>query len=200
MVRIFLFFFIVTSFFIKAGNPRWDDSIDINNPDLTVNVVAQQCHKSLINAPDELEQWCNKAINMGYWNALVPLSLHSGNGSRLVQEATKRVNAKEPNAYATLAWLYETGMFVKQDINYAIALHEEFLVLDTKLLESQVTSAHEELAKLFAVKKNWQAVSRHAQYVIINSKLAFNRENATRLMKMAQEELALENNKSNSIN
>jgi hypothetical protein len=194
MVKSFLFLLIMISFCINASNPRWDNSIDINDPDLSIKVVAQQCHKSLINAPDELEQWCNKAINMGYWNALVPLSLHSGNGEQLVKEATKRVNEKEPTAYGILAWLYETGMFVTQDIGYAISLHEELLRLDIKLPQSQITSTHDELAKLYAVQENWLAVSQHAQYVINNSNLEYLKGNALRLIKLAQAKISLENN------
>jgi hypothetical protein len=193
MVKKFLFFLIMISFCINASNPRWDNSIDINDPDLSIKVVAQQCHKSLINAPDELEKWCNKAISMGYWNALVPLSLHSGNGEQLVKEATKRVNEKEPTAYGILAWLYETRMFVTQDIGYAISLHEELLRLDIKLPQSQITSTHDELAKLYAVQENWLAVSQHAQYVIHNSNLEYRKINALKLIKKAQKLVFLEN-------
>ncbi|MBO1895170.1 hypothetical protein HNW13_005160 [Shewanella sp. BF02_Schw] len=93
MVKPFLLSFILVAIFANAAGPRWDDSIDIDDPNLTINVAAEQCQKSLINAPEKLELWCEKAINMGYWRGLVPLSLHTGNGERLLKEATKRVNA-----------------------------------------------------------------------------------------------------------
>jgi hypothetical protein len=189
MVKPFLLFFIFVAIFANAAGPRWDNSIDIDDPNLTINVAAEQCQKSLINAPEKLELWCEKAINMGYWRSLVPLSLHTGNGDRLVQEATKRVIAKDPTAYSTLAWLYEGGMFVDQDINYAISLHKEFLALDVELPKSSVTATHEELAKLYKIQQNWLAVSEHAQYVFDNTTLEFNKEYAARLMKLAQDKL-----------
>jgi hypothetical protein len=192
MVKSFLFSLIMISFVINAENARWDNSIDINNPNLTIKVITQQCNKSLINAPDELEMWCEKTIDMGNWNALVPLSLHSGNGERLVKEATKRVKDKDPNAYATLAWIYATGMFIKQDIDYAISLYEDLLKLDVQLPEAQVSSTHNELATLYSVKQNWLAVVEHAQYVINMSQLEHDRDNAFRLLKVAQNKISLD--------
>jgi hypothetical protein len=189
MVKPFLLFFILVAIFANAAGPRWDDSIDIDDPNLTINVAAEQCQKSLINAPEKLELWCEKAINMGYWRGLVPLSLHTGNGDRLVKEATKRVNAKDPIAYSTLAWVYEGGMFVDQDINYAISLHKKLLALDVDLPKSSVTATHEELAKLYKIQQNWLAVSEHAQYVFNNTTFEFNKEYAARLMKLAQDKL-----------
>jgi hypothetical protein len=192
MVKPFLLFFILVAIFANAAGPRWDNSIDIDDPNLTINVAAEQCQKSLINAPEKLELWCEKAINMGYWRGLVPLSLHTGNGDRLVKEATKRVNAKDPIAYSTLAWVYEGGMFVDQDINYAISLHKKLLALDVDLPKSSVTATHEELAKLYKIQRNWLAVSEHAQYVFNNTTFEFNKEYAARLMKLAQDKLVEE--------
>jgi hypothetical protein len=182
----------LVAIFANAAGPRWDNSIDIDDPNLTINVAAEQCQKSLINAPEKLELWCEKAINMGYWRGLVPLSLHTGNGDRLVKEATKRVNAKDPIAYSTLAWVYEGGMFVDQDINYAISLHKKLLALDVDLPKSSVTATHEELAKLYKIQRNWLAVSEHAQYVFNNTTFEFNKEYAARLMKLAQDKLVEE--------
>ncbi|WP_164839135.1 hypothetical protein [Shewanella livingstonensis] len=129
---------------------------------------------------------------MGYWRGLVPLSLHTGNGVRLVKEATKRVNEKDPMAYSTLAWLYESGMFIAQDINHAISLHKEFLALDVELPKSSVTAAHEELAKLYKIQQNWLAVSDHAQYVFDNTTFEFNKKYAAQLIKIAQDKLVEE--------
>tara|TARA_B110000211_G_C14013459_1_gene524302 strand:+ start:760 stop:1344 length:585 start_codon:yes stop_codon:yes gene_type:complete len=179
---------------IYAAGPRWDNSIDINDPDLTVITAAQQCHKSLINAPEYLEEWCEKAYSMGYWKALITLSLHTGDGTRLLEEAKKRVAAKEIEAYSTLAWLYGSGMFVGQDIDNAISLHKEFLALDTELPNSLVTTAHFELASLYKSQHNWLAVKEHAQYVIEHSALAYDKEQAVSLLQLANEKAQLKIN------
>tara|TARA_B100001063_G_scaffold245725_1_gene282242 strand:- start:3164 stop:3757 length:594 start_codon:yes stop_codon:yes gene_type:complete len=176
---------------IYAAGPRWDNTIDINDPDLTVITAAQQCHKSLINAPEYLEEWCEKAYSMGYWKALITLSLHTGDGTRLLEEAKKRVAAKEIEAYSTLAWLYGSGMFVGQDINNAISLHKEFLALDAELPNSLVTTAHFELASLYKSQHNWLAVKEHAQYVIEHSALAYDKEQAVSLLQLAKEKAQL---------
>ncbi|TMO75265.1 hypothetical protein CWC17_06655 [Pseudoalteromonas sp. S3785] len=179
---------------IYAAGPRWDNTIDINDPDLTVITAAQQCHKSLINAPEYLEEWCEKAYSMGYWKALITLSLHTGDGTRLLEEAKKRVAAKEIEAYSTLAWLYGSGMFVGQDIDNAISLHKEFLALDTELPDSLVTTAHFELASLYKSQHNWLAVKEHAQYVIEHSALAYDKEQAVSLLQLAKEKAQLKIN------
>ncbi|MCQ8820162.1 hypothetical protein NQT65_08105 [Pseudoalteromonas agarivorans] len=176
---------------IYAAGPRWDNTIDINDPDLTVITAAQQCHKSLINAPEYLKEWCEKAYSMGYWKALITLSLHTGDGTRLLEEAKKRVAAKEIEAYSTLAWLYGSGMFVGQDINNAISLHKEFLALDAELPNSLVTTAHFELASLYKSQHNWLAVKEHAQYVIEHSALAYDKEQAVSLLQLAKEKAQL---------
>jgi hypothetical protein len=176
---------------IYAAGPRWDNTIDINDPDLTVITAAQQCHKSLINAPEYLEEWCEKAYSMGYWKALITLSLHTGDGTRLLEEAKKRVAAKEIEAYSTLAWLYGSGMFVGQDINNAISLHKEFLALDAELPNSLVTTAHFELASLYKSQHNWLAVKEHAQYVIEHSALAYDKEQAVSLLQLSKEKAQL---------
>ncbi|GEB71413.1 hypothetical protein [Pseudoalteromonas carrageenovora] len=179
---------------IYAAGPRWDNTIGINDPDLTVITAAQQCHKSLINAPEYLEEWCEKAYSMGYWKALITLSLHTGDGTRLLEEAKKRVAAKEIEAYSTLAWLYGSGMFVGQDIDNAISLHKEFLALDTELPNSLVTTAHFELASLYKSQHNWLAVKEHAQYVIEHSALAYDKEQAVSLLQLANEKAQLKIN------
>ena len=179
---------------IYAAGPRWDNTIDINDPDLTVITAAQQCHKSLINAPEYLEEWCEKAYSMGYWKALITLSLHTGDGTRLLEEAKKRVAAKEIEAYSTLAWLYGSGMFVGQDIDNAISLHKEFLALDTELPNSLVTTAHFELASLYKSQHNWLAVKELAQYVIEHSALAYDKEQAVSLLQLANEKAQLKIN------
>lgn len=179
---------------IYAAGPRWDNTIDINDPDLTVITAAQQCHKSLINAPEYLEEWCEKAYSMGYWKALITLSLHTGDGTRLLEEAKKRVAAKEIEAYSTLAWLYGSGMFVGQDIDNAISLHKEFLALDAELPNSLVTTAHFELASLYKSQHNWLAVKEHAQYVIEHSALAYDKEQAVSLLQLANEKAQLKIN------
>ncbi|KAA1156168.1 hypothetical protein [Pseudoalteromonas fuliginea] len=193
MTKILLLLIIMAPSIYAAG-PRWDNSIDIHDPDLTVTTAAQQCHKSLINAPEYLEEWCEKSYSMGYWKALITLSLHTGDGTRLLKEARKRVAAKEIEAYSTLAWLYGSGMFVGQDINNAISLHKEFLALDAELPNSLVTSAHFELASLYKSQHNWLAVKEHAQYVIEHSALAYDKEQAVSLLQLAKEKAQLKMN------
>jgi hypothetical protein len=51
MAKTFLFAFIIVISFANAAGPRWDNSIDIDDPNLTINVAAEQYQKSLINAP-----------------------------------------------------------------------------------------------------------------------------------------------------
>ena len=194
MDKIILLLLIIMAPSIYAAGPRWDNTIDINDPDLTVITAAQQCHKSLINAPEYLEVWCEKAYSMGYWKALITLSLHTGDGTRLLEEAKKRVAAKEIEAYSTLAWLYRSGMFVGQDIDNAISLHKEFLALDTELPDSLVTTAHFELASLYKSQHNWLAVKEHAQYVIEHSALAYDKEQAVSLLQLAKEKAQLKIN------
>jgi len=75
--NIFVCFVIVISFTNAAG-PRWNNSIDIDDHNLTINVAVQQCQKNLINAPKSWSYCVKKAINMGSWRGLVPLSLHTG--------------------------------------------------------------------------------------------------------------------------
>ncbi|KPZ55494.1 hypothetical protein AN391_02541 [Pseudoalteromonas sp. P1-13-1a] len=194
MDKIILLLLVIMAPSIYAAGPRWDNTIDINDPDLTVITAAQQCHKSLINAPEYLEEWCEKAYSMGYWKALITLSLHTGDGTRLLEEAKKRVAAKEIEAYSTLAWLYGSGMFVGQDIDNAISLHKEFLALDIELPDSLVTTAHFELASLYKSQHNWLAVKEHAQYVIEHSALAYDKEQAVSLLQLAKEKAQLKIN------
>ncbi|CAM4253728.1 hypothetical protein [Pseudoalteromonas ostreae] len=187
MVKVFFSIFLFISFNVNSGGPRWDDSIDINDPDIAVKVVVQQCHKSLINAPELLEEWCEKAIEMGYWRGLIPLSLHTGDGTRLVNEATQRVKNNEPRAYFTLASLYRDGQFVEKDLNKAISIYSALLALNVETVDALVNSAHLELAKLYYTQKNWLAVTEHAQYVIDNSALELDKKQAVNLLESAKE-------------
>lgn len=186
MFRI-LFLLCVFSPLLYAAGPRWDNSIDINDPDLTGEVAAEQCHKSLINAPEKLELWCEKAIEMGYWNSLVTLSMHIGDGSRLIAEAKKRMEKKEPKAYSILAWLYRTGTFVEQDINYAMSLYKELITLDIERPNSLITAAHLELAYLYKAQQNWAAMGEHAQYVYENTMINYHKELAEELLALAEQ-------------
>lgn len=75
MVKALLLTLTLLPATLSAAGPRWDHSIKIDDPKLTAEVAARQCHKSFINAPELLEAWCEKAYEMGYWSALVPISL-----------------------------------------------------------------------------------------------------------------------------
>ncbi|TMP08041.1 hypothetical protein CWC09_08995, partial [Pseudoalteromonas ruthenica] len=96
MVKALLLTLTLLPATLSAAGPRWDHSIKIDDPKLTAELAARQCHKSLINAPELLEAWCEKAYEMDYWSALVPISLHTGDGTRLVAEAKERLKNKEP--------------------------------------------------------------------------------------------------------
>lgn len=187
MVKVLFFISLLVAFHVNSAGPRWDDSIDINDPELTVKVVAQQCHKSLINAPELLEEWCEKAVSMGYWRGLIPLSLHTGDGTRLVNEAARRVKNNEPSAYITLASLYSDGQFVEKDINKAISIYYELLALNAETVDTLSIRAHLELAKLYNTQQNWLAVTEHAQYVVDNSTLDFDKTQAANLLELAKE-------------
>ena len=177
---------LIPSTLIAAG-PSWDHSIKIDEPKLTVKEAAQQCHKSLINAPELLEAWCEKAYEMGYWSALVPISLHTGDGTRLVAEAKERLKNKEPKAYTVLAWLYGSGQFVEEDIERAISLNKELLNLaHAGVTPARRTSAHKELADLYQLQENWPAVIKHASYVKKHSRFKFDIDAAQRQIAKAQ--------------
>jgi len=47
-------------------------------------------------------------------------------------------------------------------------------------------------ATLYSVKQNWLAVVEHAQYVINMSQLEHDRDNAFRLLKVAQNKISLD--------
>ncbi|TMP86724.1 hypothetical protein CWC05_11960 [Pseudoalteromonas ruthenica] len=180
---------LISSTLIAAG-PSWDHSIKIDAPKLTVKEAAQQCHKSLINAPELLEAWCKKAYEMGYWSALVPISLHTGDGTRLVAEAKERLKNKEPGAYTTLAWLYGSGQFVKKDIAKAIALREELLVLDKSFTPNQIAANHMKLADLYIQERNWKKVAIHAEHVLKHTQSNFQKKYAKRQLESAERHLS----------
>ena len=180
---------LISSTLIAAG-PSWDHSIKIDDPELNVEVAARQCHKSLINAPEFLEAWCKKAYEVGYWSALVPISLHTGDGTRLVAEAKERLKNKEPGAYTTLAWLYGSGQFVKKDIAKAIALREELLVLDKSFTPNQIAANHMKLADLYIQDRNWKKVAIHAKHVLKHTQSNFQKKYAKRKLESAERHLS----------
>ncbi|GAP75595.1 hypothetical protein W04_2126 [Pseudoalteromonas sp. SW0106-04] len=189
LVLCIILFALYTHIAMAAG-PRWDHSIKIDDPELTVEVAAQQCHKSLINAPELLEAWCEKAYEMGYWSALVPISLHTSDGTRLVAEAKERLKNKEPGAYTTLAWLYGSGQFVKKDIAKAIALREELLVLDKSFTPNQIALNHMKLADLYIQERNWKKVAIHAKHVLKHTQSNFQKKYAKRQLESAERHLS----------
>ena len=134
--------------------------------------------------------WCEKAYEMGYWSALVPISLHTGDGTRLVAEAKERLKNKEPGAYTTLAWLYGSGQFVKKDIAKAIALREELLVLDKSFTPNQIAANHMKLADLYIQERNWKKVAIHAKYVLKHTQSNFQKKYAKRQLESAERHLS----------
>ena len=67
--RIFIAFFVLSTITAQVqakslSKTLWPD-LDINNPELSKNTVMLQCQKSLMYAPRQLEEWCEKAYDMG---------------------------------------------------------------------------------------------------------------------------------------
>ncbi|TAA48407.1 hypothetical protein [Corallincola spongiicola] len=158
-----------TSLSSAYASGLWPDH-DINDPNLTLNTVASQCQKSLMFAPDQVEAWCEKAYEMGSWESLSVIGLHTGDGSRYVAEAKKHVKAGEANALIDLAWIYSHTGFVERDYPLAINLLNRYLGhADSKNFnQNQLIFAHQELYELYSRIKNKEKASEHLQFLIDN--------------------------------
>ena len=118
--RIFIALFVLSTITAQVqakslSKTLWPD-LDINNPDLSKSTVMLQCQKSLMYAPRQLEKWCEKAYDMGVYGALLFIGHHTGDGSRYVNELKRRVLKNENLAIRRLAWLYDGGLFVEEDL------------------------------------------------------------------------------------
>ncbi|WP_351074419.1 hypothetical protein [Shewanella sp. CAL98-MNA-CIBAN-0140] len=160
---IFITFLSNSSF---AGG-LWPD-VDIKDPNLTVNLAAQQCAKSLMYAESELELWCEKAYSMGSWHSLLYIGYHTGDGSRYVDEVINQVKHGNFEAIFELAWIYSTGSFVDIDLNKSILLYNQYLNHENKksISRRKLYSVHEALYNNYKELKNWQKASEHLQFLI----------------------------------
>ena len=140
--------------------------IDINSPNLTVEQAARQCQKSLIHAPEKLETWCEKAYSLGYWEALYYIGVHTGDGSRYLEEINTRFENNEIIALEKLAWIYQSGHFVKKDLKESARLYELYLLSSDSKFNFQSISAHLELATIYKQLGMWNKVINHTDYVI----------------------------------
>ncbi|RCU45695.1 hypothetical protein DU002_14645 [Corallincola holothuriorum] len=125
---VFVSLFQIVTCAVHAHTGLWKD-YDINDPNLTMDMVARQCQRSLMHAPDPglVEVWCDKSYKMGNWESLHIIGLHTGDGSRYVAEVEKHVKAGDAQAIDSLAWLYSRGRFVDKDNVRGIELYNRYL-------------------------------------------------------------------------
>ena len=107
----------------SVSSSLWKE-LDINDPNLSKNTVMRQCERSLKYAVNELESWCEKAYQLGAWEALLYIGYHTGDGSRYVHEVKQRAANDEINAIRKLAWLYDDGLFIENNSTEAARLYE----------------------------------------------------------------------------
>ncbi|UJF20504.1 hypothetical protein [Shewanella sp. OMA3-2] len=166
--KMALFLLFITSLSnSSSASGLWPD-VDINDPNLTVNLAAQQCSKSLMYAPYKLEQWCEKAYNMGSWHSLLYIGYHTGDGSRYVEEAINQVRQGNFEAISELAWIYSTGSFVEIDLNKSIILYNQYLNHENRksISRGKLNSVHKELYNIYKELENWRKASEHLQFLI----------------------------------
>ncbi|GAA78132.1 hypothetical protein P20495_0622 [Pseudoalteromonas sp. BSi20495] len=154
--------------FVHANASMFPD-IDINDSSLTSDTAAKQCAKSFMHAPHKLLLWCEKAYVMGHWESLYYISMYTGDGSRYLDELNTRMNQGDANAINTLAWLYQSGRFVKKDIREAARLYELYLSQESNQVIFLEASTHYELAAIYEKLGMWEKVITHTQYVIDNA-------------------------------
>ncbi|ATG79576.1 hypothetical protein [Pseudoalteromonas sp. 1_2015MBL_MicDiv] len=168
--KIFLALFVYSTVIVQVqakslSKNLWPD-LDINNPKLSKSTAMQQCQKSLMYAPRMLESWCEKAYEMGAWEALLYIGYHTGDGSRYVNEVKRRVLKNENLAIRKLAWLYDGGLFIEKDLKEAARLYELFLTQAKEPYPILLRSIHYDLAKIYTKLEDWPNVIINAQYVI----------------------------------
>ncbi|MFU2512265.1 hypothetical protein [Pseudoalteromonas sp. ASV78] len=140
---------------------------DINDPNLPKNTVMLQCKKSLMYAPRQLEMWCERAYEMGYWQALEVIGLHTGDGSRYIAEAQKHAENGDPDGVLALAFLYESGRFVTQDLHKSIALYNQYLNdnQDIEEEEMRVASTHEDLYLIYTELGDFEKAAEQKRFL-----------------------------------
>lgn len=139
---------------------------DINDPNLSNDTVMLQCKKSLMYAPSQLEMWCERAYEVGYWQALEVIGLHTGDGSRYIAEAQKHAENGEPDGILALAFAYEYGRFVPQNLHKSITLYNQYLN-DNKDIEEEkmrVAGTHEDLYLIYTELGNFEKAAEHKRF------------------------------------
>tara|TARA_B110000211_G_scaffold39351_1_gene40366 strand:+ start:887 stop:1465 length:579 start_codon:yes stop_codon:yes gene_type:complete len=164
-------------------------NIDINSPNLTVEKAAKQCQKSLMHAPEQLEAWCEKAYSLGDWEALYYIGVHTGDGTRYLEEINSRIANNEYSALKKLAWIYRSGHFVKKDLRESARLYELYLLHDNEI-NFQTVSAHFELSTIYQRLGMWNKVITHTDYVINYANRADWEHRAKYIQKQAKASLA----------
>ncbi|GGP73245.1 hypothetical protein [Shewanella ulleungensis] len=171
MVKI-SFFILLTLNLISNNvyaNSLWH-TIDINDPNLTVEQAAQQCAKSSMYAPYSLEEWCEKAYSMGSWRSLLYIGYYTGDGTRYVNEVKKHAQADDVEAIKILAWIYSNGSFVERDLNKSINLYTDYLShkKNKSLTKHQLVTVQKALYNIYKELELWQDASKSLQYIINN--------------------------------
>ncbi|GAP75592.1 hypothetical protein W04_2123 [Pseudoalteromonas sp. SW0106-04] len=165
MMKYLTFMALVLNFNSYAGTLFPDH--DINDPSLSKATVMLQCQKSLMYAPRQLEAWCEKAYELGYWSALQFIGLHTGDGSRYIAEARKHAQQGSPEGIIALAYAYKLGRFIDRDLQKSIVLFKRYLdeYGDVESEKMRVGSTHEELLAIYKELGNSEKVAEHKRYL-----------------------------------
>ncbi|WP_151174083.1 hypothetical protein [Pseudoalteromonas ruthenica] len=165
MMKYLTFMALVLNFNSYAGTLFPDH--DINDPSLSKATVMLQCQKSLMYAPRQLEAWCEKAYELGYWSALQFIGLHTGDGSRYIAEARKHAEQGSPEGIIALAYAYKLGRFIDRDLQKSIVLFKRYLdeYGDVESEKMRVGSTHEELLAIYKELGNSEKVAEHKRYL-----------------------------------
>ncbi|XPF94952.1 hypothetical protein ACM9HF_02765 [Colwellia sp. RE-S-Sl-9] len=125
----------------------------------------KQCQKSLLYAPDQLEAWCEKAYEIGYWQALEYIGLHTGDGSRYISELNRRTESGELDPIFALAWNYSYGRFVSRDLEKSISLFNQYLNDNTQQEKTRLYRVHKELLSIYEELGNIEKSAEHKKYL-----------------------------------
>ncbi|WP_149981851.1 hypothetical protein [Pseudoalteromonas rhizosphaerae] len=140
---------------------------DINDPNLSNNTVMLQCKKSLMYAPSQLEMWCERAYEMGYWQALEVIGLHTSDGSRYIAEAQRHAENGDPDGILALAFAYESGRFVTQNLYKSIVLYNQYLNENQGIEEEKmrVTRTHETLYLIYTELGDFEKAAEQKRFL-----------------------------------
>ncbi|WP_426357546.1 hypothetical protein ACPUVO_13935 [Pseudocolwellia sp. HL-MZ19] len=139
--------------------------LDINDTKLPKESVMRQCYKSLFYAPEQLEAWCDKAYELGYWQALEYIGLHTGDGSRYISELNSRAELGKLDAIFYLAKNYSDGRFVSRNIDKSISLYNQYLNNKTSEEKHLLNSVHKELYLIYKELGNIEKTVEHKKYL-----------------------------------